>query len=772
MASGSGVQTPRSASAGSGGTAVESTSMAAGGERTGFTSRALVLVGTVLVLPAVSSATARPDMAAGLEQAMASAEAALRAGRPDLARARYDSALVDGWLLLGALDLADAAPQAAQQAFREAMMLSGADTRASQALASVDVSVGETDDAVEILTRLVNASPKDVGVRRFLAQTLVRAGQAGRAVAVLEEARSMAPEDLEVAYDLANGYLQIKKPDAAQPLFAQIAKARPMAQTHVLIGRAYRDAGDDERARAELREALRLNPEVRRGHYYLGTVLVADWQGGEALEEAIQEFRAELALAPGDALANVQLGMALVELRRLDQALQPLEIAARAPHPEARALYYLGRCHLGLGHPSEAEGWLRRALDVGQKEGVSPANLGSIHNLLGQALRRLGRDQEAAPHFADASRLAARSAAAARAQYQADAAPAHERPAPTAPLVEDAPLAALAEPQRADLRRRVTAAMARAYLNLGVAAAQGGRLDAAAVSFQKAADLDGDMPRVQYSLGATRFKLEEYGEALGPLRKARAAAPDDVNLRRMLALASFHVKDYAQAAELLEGDDGREDDPSLLLTYGLALVHVGRAKDAEAVFARLFYRYGDSADLDVVLGQAHAQEGNFEAAIQSLTHALALKPDAAEANGTLGAIYLEQGRLVEAENALRAELHRRPGDLGAKQNLAVVLEAQQRPEEAMAVLRSILESKPDLADARYLLGKVLLAQGDVAGALEQLEAGVRLAPEDANIHYQLARAYQRDGRNDRAEKELEVFREIKARRAPPGGGVR
>ena len=48
--------------------------------------------------------------------------------------------------------------------------------------------------------------------------------------------------------------------------------------------------------------------------------------------------------------------------------------------------------------------------------------------------------------------------------------------------------------------------------------------------------------------------------------------------------------------------------------------------------------------------------------------------------------------------------------------------------------------------------------------MEQLEAAARLAPDDANVHYQLGRAYQKLGRTELAEKELEVYRQIKDKR--------
>src|SRR5262249_3940823 len=154
-------------------------------------------------------------------------------------------------------------------------------------------------------------------------------------------------------------YLALKKPELASRLFAQLVEARPMAQTHVLIGRTYRDFREFERARSELRAALKLDPRVHHAHYYLGNILVAE-KGMAGLEQAIPEFRAELPLAPQEPLTNLELGMALVDTQRPEEALTPLEIAARSGPPHPRTLYYLGRAQLGADRRAEAVASLRR----------------------------------------------------------------------------------------------------------------------------------------------------------------------------------------------------------------------------------------------------------------------------------------------------------------------------------------------------------------------------------------------------------------------------
>ena len=109
---------------------------------------------------------------------------------------------------------------------------------------------------------------------------------------------------------------------------------------------------------------------MRRAHYYLGNVTVAE-KGRAGLEEAIPEFQAELKLAPQDPLANLELGMALVDTQRPEEALPALEIAARSEPPQARTLYYLGRAQLGVGRPAEATASLRRALALLERDGAT-----------------------------------------------------------------------------------------------------------------------------------------------------------------------------------------------------------------------------------------------------------------------------------------------------------------------------------------------------------------------------------------------------------------
>jgi tetratricopeptide (TPR) repeat protein len=699
--------------------------------------------------------------ASRFELEIARAEQNLQQGEREMAESHYRAALLEGFLLLGALEAAEGRLPEAKEAFRRAGTSAVETRRPRQALALAHLQAGEPGEAVDLLARLVSLNARDDESRRLLVQARLAHGQPELAVQDLEEAHTAAPDDLELTYLLATGYLRIGKADAAAPLFAELAAARPLPQTHVLIGRAWRDGGHYERARTALHTALQLDPRARRAHYYLGMVAVLE-QGVERLEEAIAEFRQELAIGPGDPAVHLRLGMALVEAQRPAEALPSLEIALRVPDPSADAELYRGRALLALGRAGEAVPALERALALATAQRSPESQVGSTHYQLALALRKTQRGEDAARHFAEAERMSAQRAETSRDRLTRYLSGAESEAAPPAASAAGG-LQAIPGGERERLRTRVRTALARAYLNLGIMHAQAERPARAAELIGKAAELEPTLPGIDYPWGVALFGAARYEEAAEPLARALAAEPARHELRRMLALARLNAGQFGETAFLLRDDPELEENPSLLYAYGLALVRGGRADDAQRIFGRLLERHAGSAPVTALLGQAQAQQGDYPAAIETLERALELDPQVPDANGALGYIHLKQGRLAEAEEALRRELAVRPEDVPARQTLATVLDLQGRRGEALPLLRGILRARPTFSDARYLLGKVLLAEGQAPEAAEHLEAAARLAPADANVHYQLGQAYQKLGRPELAEREFAAFRELKDR---------
>ena len=80
-----------------------------------------------------------------------------------------------------------------------------------------------------------------------------------------------------------------------------------------------------EEAIANLREAVRLDPDHAEAHVVLASLLQR--QGRE--DDAIRHFRERVRIKPGDASAHNELGIALADRGRLDQAIEHFSAAVR-----------------------------------------------------------------------------------------------------------------------------------------------------------------------------------------------------------------------------------------------------------------------------------------------------------------------------------------------------------------------------------------------------------------------------------------------------------
>ena len=692
----------------------------------------------------------------------------LRRDEPQAAESWYREALLEGWLLLGDLHRAGGAPAEAETAYERALVSALEARRPLLALAELALERGDPEGAADHLRRLLARSSGDGRAVRLLARAFNASGQPEMAVQQLERAVESTPEDVETRFALASGYLRLERPEAAEKLFRDVAEERPIPQTWILIGRTYRDYGEYGKAREALERAIEEDARVPRARFYLGTVELLD-RGRGAVEEAIDHFKEERRISPEDPVNHLYLGMVLVDARRFEEALASLEIAVESTSTRPNALHHLGRALLGLDRPREAATALKSAIELaegGYGSSFNANQMESLHYQLALALRRTGDEAGALPHFEAAERFSVALARTSR-DRMSNYLDGHGKE-PSAGVVglsvfSETPVSGLPPEVRGQLVRTARTTLARASFNLGVMATQARRFTRAAGHFEQAASVDPGFPRVQYSLGVARFNAGQFKQATSPLSAALQQQPDDPALRRMLALAWLNAEVYDRAAALLATDPARAADRSLQYAYGLALVRSGRTVEAQPIFDRLLAQHADWPELNVLLGQAAAQEGDFEAAVEHLERAIELRPGVAEAQATLGNIYLRQGRLEEAEAALRAELATHPADHQSRYVLATVLELDNQPQAALREVELVLDAEPDFADARYLRGKILLEDGRVDEAAAQLLAAVELAPEDPNIRNQLGLAYQKLGDREKAREQFEIFQRLKGR---------
>lgn len=145
---------------------------------------------------------------------------------------------------------------------------------------------------------------------------------------------------------------------------------------YIQLGLGYLQNGETERAKAPLREALKLDARSEAAHVALALVFQ---QEGE-VKSAEQHFRSALSSAPGSPRVLNNYGAFLMEQQRYGEALNYFRKAAEDTfYPErSRVFENLGLAHLRLEQPEEAKASFERALRLNSRQPMALLELARI----------------------------------------------------------------------------------------------------------------------------------------------------------------------------------------------------------------------------------------------------------------------------------------------------------------------------------------------------------------------------------------------------------
>ncbi|SPE36005.1 Tetratricopeptide TPR_2 repeat protein [Candidatus Sulfopaludibacter sp. SbA6] len=238
--------------------------------------------------------------------------------------------------------------------------------------------------------------------------------------------------------------------------------------------------------------------------------------------------------------------------------------------------------------------------------------------------------------------------------------------------------------------------------------------------------------------------------AAGKFPEALAATEEALRLEPKLVPALTLKAKLAMAG-------GRHDVARKCLEQALEI-------DPRAAYAQFLY------GLVAYLGN------DLEAALPRFRKARQLSPSDPRAALYLGLTVESLGQPAQAmslyEEAVRLE--RSTGEVHAETLLpgAKLLLLLGRLEESERWIREAVKASPNSRDVHFELARVLLKKGDAGQAAAQGEIALTLSDgvvTDAAIHYLLIRAWQQNGRPDRAAMHANVMR---AQETPVGSAVK
>jgi tetratricopeptide (TPR) repeat protein len=243
---------------------------------------------------------------------------------------------------------------------------------------------GRYADSIPALEREVAARPQNLAAKQLLGMSCFATEDFGRAADLLGEVAASKPGDTSLLYPLALALEKVGRAEAASAVVARmLATGGDSPQVHVLLGQAYAEQGDDERALGELRAALALDPKAPDAHFFAGMLFVKSGK----FEDAAREFRAELAANPADVRTRYHLGYALVSGGDTQEGLRVLREVVSVQPSHADARYELGKALLQSGDVGGAIEQLEAAARIDPEKP-------HVHYQLGRAYVAAGRQTD------------------------------------------------------------------------------------------------------------------------------------------------------------------------------------------------------------------------------------------------------------------------------------------------------------------------------------------------------------------------------------------
>jgi tetratricopeptide (TPR) repeat protein len=165
----------------------------------------------------------------------------------------------------------------------------------------------------------------------------------------------------------------------------------------------------------------------------------------------------------------------------------------------------------------------------------------------------------------------------------------------------------------------------------------------------------------------------------------------------------------------------------------------------------------------MLLGEARDNAGDSEGAIREFNRAIAAATDSSplpDLHFALGYVLWKLRRYDNAEASFRRELERDRNHARSIYYLGNIALSRGDWKSALPLLERAAREMPQDFQAHYDFGKALLQGRQVARAIDELRAAIALNAKNSGAHYQLALAYRQLKREDEAQRELTLAREL------------
>lgn len=727
----------------------------------------------------------------------------------------------------------------AMQWLDRAVAVSPTDAITLRLLGQRHLEAGKLDQAADYFKRSVAANPSAIATRTQLGILYLMLNRLEPARAEARDIRNIVPRHPDADYLEAFALYLDKKPDEALTRIQQALKNGKDVPAYLMLqGSILLDQGSFEQAQQAFARVLLLQPghtaarkfqalaalrlgQPQASEKLLQPLLLASVQDTGALAlagkaelaqgqwlEAERHQRAILAREPENAAALIDLGQALANQGKLDEALSLFEQAHKYSETTGDAYLLRIRTHLRAGQPAAALKLAQDRIRLEPKTSNNYLFAARAQLALKQrdgALQTLRQGLSQSPDSLDMHAML------------------------SALLLEDKRTTDAEKLWRGLLERQPGNVIA--MLALANIASLGQRSNDANAWLDRAARAAPDSPAVALTVASRELAANNPGKAINALRGALQTHPDRPDLLGALGEAQLAAQDPSNARSNFERAvqyDTRKN-PRWRLGLALAEFSLGNLKLARAHLDKILAeqpRYYPAYENLVLLamrenkpdeglklarrsqqalpglpgpylleGDILLAQRKWDEAVAPLAKAHAMSPGsntllklfrARSRNGSVktsdamlndwinrhpqdidvrlarAELHLSRLDLPSAEADYRAVLAVRPNQLNALNNLAFILQGKN-PAESLDFARRAYEQAPDNPNILDTYGWLMVTSqgGNLSQGLKLLEKAVGKAPQNPGYRLHYARALVQAKQTEEARRQLTPLTTLK-----------
>ena len=245
---------------------------------------------------------------------------------------------------------------------------------------------GEYTQATQALKKVVDQNADDKEVVQLLGLSYYYLGRTREAIPLLERVHSWFPvANVDASYLLGISYMRVSDYEKARKAFAQMYDTgEDSAASHLILARMLLREGYDPIAEQELLKAAALDPKLPGVHLFLGELYTYKSE----VEKAIAELKTELTLNPVNAEAMYKLADAYSRIQKWDDSQRLLQRSIWLDSTSTGPFVLMAKVLLKKNEALLSSRAAQKAISM------DPNNY-YAHFLLGQALAKLGKTSEA-----------------------------------------------------------------------------------------------------------------------------------------------------------------------------------------------------------------------------------------------------------------------------------------------------------------------------------------------------------------------------------------